>query len=119
MQISFEEIPPYMWMSRVSYNPPTDKNLRRKIALELFGWNHKDLCHNKKFHVPYLHQSSAAGYDHCHDNQKKREYCTCVVCGDKMTWNHKIFCNFNKDFEVDFDLNLIVNDLTATISCEI
>ena len=28
---SFEEIPSYMWMNRISYRPPTEKNLRKKL----------------------------------------------------------------------------------------
>ena len=97
----FEEIPTFMWMNRISYRPPTEKNLRKKIALEIFGWEHSDLCSNKKFHVPYLHGDGTGAYDYSHDNRKTREYCTCEVCGDKMTWNHKLFCNSTNNSDLD------------------
>ena len=87
-----ESIPAYMWYGVHHYEPPGQKDYRKKVARLYFGWNHEDWCHSEGFHIPYLPtKRDGKGYDFCHDRTISRKFCFCKVCGQKMAWRHDLF----------------------------
>ena len=43
----------------------------RKIALEIFGWEHRDYCQTENSYIRYLKNKEDGGYDLMHNNDKK------------------------------------------------
>ena len=95
MSIHMSQIPSYLWFNRTLHDIPKRSNLRRKLMLDIFGWNHRYYCSNKKFHFPYLHlKENSKQYDFMHDNAKHKTYCSCLLCGEQqISFNHHCFCS--------------------------
>lgn len=96
---SITNIPSYMWCTRTIENLPNNHKYRKKIAVDIFGWNHSNYCSTGKFHVPYLHQNAnSQRYDFSHDNGYPRKYCKCIFCGEnEIGYNHEYKCEKYND----------------------
>ena len=92
---NIKEIPSYLWFNKTCHEVPKQPKLRRKLMLDIFGWNHREFCLNNKFHVPYLHlNETRSQYDHMHDNAKPKTYCVCSICGEtEIGFNHNYYCS--------------------------
>ena len=55
--MTIDLIPSYMWSTRCIEKLPNNPGYRKKIAMDIFGWNHQQYCTNENFHVPYLHKN--------------------------------------------------------------
>ena len=67
-----EEIPPYMWVSRVLQRVPLNPNYRKSICQEILCWRYQEFFQNKNFLSPYLYKNLYLtpnnAYDHNCDN---------------------------------------------------
>ena len=82
-----------MWVGRVSHKPPLNRMYCKNIALEIFGWDHKELCINEAFHVPYLHLDGNGIYEEMRDNKKQAKiFSKCKFCGESTTRGHRRLC---------------------------
>lgn len=95
---NISEIPSYLWYNR-TFAVPNKPKFRRKLMLDISGWNHREFCSNRKFHVPYLHKKdSSYQYENMRDTTKQKKSCICSICGDKeIGFNHHFFCSGYKE----------------------